>query len=224
MLTIKCFRISSKRSYKAWKLPLWSQNSTKIHRNEQKMTVKMADVAMNMSLVFMLFGVTAVRTACTPRKTKARKVCIQNNFIVFCRRLYYFLVPLLSDCPLAFFHAQASIIILFLILIYGGIVWAEVKDSASIARHMFGLLLWRKFLICLFDRTVRTEGKYELCGVLKYFSASNNEQIYFLILLFFQTQCLLVDSGTDRKENFTSGPAIFFAFSCPTVSASFQVS
>ena len=61
--------------------------------------------------------------------------------------------------------------------------------------------------------TVRTEGKYELCGVLKYFSASNNEQIYFLILLFFQTQCLLVDSGTDRKENFTSGPAIFFALS-----------
>ena len=43
----------------------------------------MADVAMNMSLVFMLFGVTAVRTACTPWKTKARKVCIQNNFIVF---------------------------------------------------------------------------------------------------------------------------------------------
>ena len=108
-----------------------------------------------------------------------------KQFHSFCRRLFYFLVPLLSDCPLAFFHAQASIIILFLIVIYCGIVWAEVKDSASIASHMFELLLWRKFLICLFDRTVRTEGKYELCGVLKKFSASNNEQIYFLILLFF---------------------------------------
>ena len=136
-----------------------------------------------------------------------------KQFHSFCRRLYYFLVPLLSDCPLAFFHAQASIIILFLILIYCGIVGAEVKDSASIGRHMFELLLWRKFLICLFDRTVRTEGKYELCGVLKYFSVSNNEKLYVLILLFFQIQCLLADSGTDRKENSTSGPAIFCALS-----------
>ena len=136
-----------------------------------------------------------------------------KQFHSFCRRLYYFLVPLLSDCPLALFHAQASMIIVFLILIYCGIVWADVKDSASIASHMFGLLLWRKFLICLFDRTVRTEGKYELCGVLKYFSVSNNEKLYVLILLFFQIQCLLADSGTDRKENSTSGPAIFCALS-----------
>ena len=54
-----------------------------------------------------------------------------KQFHSFCRRLYYFLVPLLSDCPLAFFHAQASIIILFLILIYCGIVWAEVTARAS---------------------------------------------------------------------------------------------
>ena len=69
----------------------------------------------------------------------------------------------------------------------------------------------------VFDLFVRQngsyKGKYELCGVLKYFSASNNEQICVLILFFFQIRCLLVDSGTDRKENFTSGAAIFSALS-----------
>ena len=45
-----------------------------------------------------------------------------KQFHSFCLRLYYFLLPLLSVCPLALFHAQASIIVVFLILIYRGIV------------------------------------------------------------------------------------------------------
>lgn len=36
-----------------------------------------------------------------------------KQFHSFCLRLYYFLLPLLSDCPLALFHAQTSIIIVF---------------------------------------------------------------------------------------------------------------
>ena len=66
------------------------------------------------------------------------------------------------------------------------------------------------FFISLFDRTVRTVVRMNYVVFQNIF-----QHLIMNKFLFFQIQCLLADSGTDRKENFAlyNGPGIFFALS-----------